>query len=86
VLKKKKSDTLAEVVNFIFLQIIPAITRIFLLHTETCTVKLNTQLQAYLFIILASHYPTPLPYFGVSWTRTLPWVTWEAVTVVEGIP
>jgi len=30
--------------------------------------------------------PTPRPYLRVSWIRTLPWVTWEAVTVVEGTP
>ena len=30
--------------------------------------------------------PTPRPYLGVSCIRTLPWITFEAVTGVEGIP
>jgi hypothetical protein len=30
--------------------------------------------------------PTPRPYLRVIWIRTLPWVTWEAVTGMEGTP
>jgi hypothetical protein len=30
--------------------------------------------------------PTPRLYLRVLWIRTLPWVTWEAVTVVQSNP
>jgi hypothetical protein len=37
---------------------------------------------------VASHKsnPSPVPQGIVDLYSTLPWVTWEAVTVVEGIP
>jgi hypothetical protein len=37
------------------------------------------------FLIMPPINPTPRPYLRVTW-RSAPWITWEAVTGVEGIP
>ena len=64
---QKKSDTLAEVVNFTFFKIIPIVNRIFLLHTETCTVKLNiitSLLIHYSVCVLNFMFPACRPNFA----------------------